>query len=167
MQDDGTTTTGSERRGQPRRAKRPHAARSNGYANGHDHDAADQIDQHFRFFDTICGATQDRQDAVRKLLEKPLDLLLIVGGFNSSNTTHLAEISHGRVEAYHIEGADDIFSADEIRTRHPITGRVETRRGWLKPGVRQIGITSGASTPDVTLLTIIEKIVGLRAAQAR
>ncbi len=133
----------------------------------------------FRSFDTICGATQDRQDAVRKLLEKPLDLLLIVGGFNSSNTTHLAEISHGRplpehqrtsanasdggrISSFHIEGADDILSADEIRSRNPVTGKVETHTGWFKPDAKQIGITSGASTPDVTLLTIIQKILSFR-----
>ncbi len=118
----------------------------------------------FRSFDTICGATQDRQDAVRKLLEKKLDLILIVGGFNSSNTTHLAEISHGRLDGYHIESADDILSADELRHRHPITGKVETAKGWLKPTTREIGITSGASTPDVTLLTIIQKIRGFKKA---
>ncbi len=116
----------------------------------------------FRSFDTICGATQDRQDAVRKLLEKPLDLLLIVGGFNSSNTTHLAEISHGRIHGFHIEGVDDILSADEIRARNPVTGKVETHKGWFKADAKQIGITSGASTPDVTLLTIIQKILSFR-----
>jgi 4-hydroxy-3-methylbut-2-enyl diphosphate reductase len=121
--------------------------------------------ERFRSFDTICGATQDRQDALRKLLEKPLDLILIVGGFNSSNTGHLAEISSGalrRPPFYHIEGPDDIVSLREIRARDPITGRIGIETPWFPENAREIGITSGASTPDVTLLSILQKIRGLR-----
>jgi 4-hydroxy-3-methylbut-2-en-1-yl diphosphate reductase len=102
--------------------------------------------ERFRSFDTICGATQDRQDALRKILKKPLDLLLVVGGYNSSNTTHLAEIAHaaGTVHYYHIESAQDV------------------RPEWLSAAAKNIGITSGASTPDVTLYEIIQKILLLR-----
>ena len=125
--------------------------------------------ERFRSFDTICGATQDRQDALRGLLKKKLDLLLIVGGFNSSNTTHLAEIAS--VEAggrsplpfFHIEASQDILSANEIRARSPRSGQASVEEGWLSENVKNIGITSGASTPDVTLFEIIEKIVSLRA----
>jgi 4-hydroxy-3-methylbut-2-en-1-yl diphosphate reductase len=116
----------------------------------------------FRSFDTICGATQDRQDALRKLLQKPLDLLLIVGGFNSSNTTHLAEIADGRLPYYHIEGVQDIVSASEIRARQPQTGKVAVEEGWLSADMKNIGVTSGASTPDVTLFEIIQRILDLR-----
>lgn len=123
----------------------------------------------FKSFDTICGATQDRQDALRNLLKKPLDLILIVGGFNSSNTTHLAEIADpstgsGRVGLgyYHIESADDIVSENEIRARDPKTGKVSVHAGWFPAHAKNIGITSGASTPDVTLLTIIQKICGFK-----
>ncbi|HTL70468.1 MAG TPA: 4-hydroxy-3-methylbut-2-enyl diphosphate reductase [Candidatus Eisenbacteria bacterium] len=123
--------------------------------------------ERFKSFDTICGATQDRQDALRHLLEKRLDLLLIVGGFNSSNTSHLAEIADRAGSAappsFHIESADDIVSADEIRARDPRTGAAKVTRGWFKESFSQIGITSGASTPDVTLLTIIQKIRGFKA----
>ncbi|MBI2095931.1 MAG: 4-hydroxy-3-methylbut-2-enyl diphosphate reductase [Candidatus Omnitrophica bacterium] len=119
----------------------------------------------FRSFDTICGATQDRQDALRKLLGKDLDLALVVGGFNSSNTSHLAEIALGRLPFYHIEGADDILSAGEIRARDPRIGRAAVMKDWFSPTTRRIGITSGASTPDVTLLEIIRKIVSLRSPQ--
>lgn len=134
--------------------------------------------ERFRSFDTICGATQDRQDAMRGLLKKNLDLVLIVGGYNSSNTTHLAEISateamptgrqasvdraDGKPFSYHIESADDILSAKEIRSRDPRNGQVRNTEGWLKAGVKNIGITSGASTPDVTLLAIIRKIIDLK-----
>ncbi|MGH7198637.1 MAG: 4-hydroxy-3-methylbut-2-enyl diphosphate reductase [Candidatus Omnitrophota bacterium] len=119
--------------------------------------------ERFRSFDTICGATQDRQDALRKLLTKRLDLVLIVGGFNSSNTSHLAEISASeRIPFYHIESADDILSPREIRARDPLTGQVGTQGDWLPQGTRSIGITSGASTPDVTLLSILQKLRDLR-----
>ena len=116
--------------------------------------------ERFRSFDTICGATQDRQDALRKLLEKRLDLLLIVGGFNSSNTTHLAEIAQNKLPFYHIESAADILSESQIRARDPETGKVAVQTGRLSEGIKDVGITSGASTPDVTLVEIIEKICG-------
>jgi 4-hydroxy-3-methylbut-2-enyl diphosphate reductase len=118
--------------------------------------------ERFRSFDTICGATQDRQDALRGLLQKPLDVLLIVGGFNSSNTTHLAEIAQGQLPFYHIEGDGDVVSEDEIRARDPRTGKILLQFDWLPPRAKEIGITSGASTPDVTLVTIIDKICGFR-----
>ena len=116
----------------------------------------------FRSFDTICGATQDRQDALRKLLNGKLDLVLIVGGFNSSNTTHLAEIADGKLPYYHIESVQDILSAAEIRSRRPGSGQVTVGQGWLTQSVKNIGITSGASTPDVTLYEIIQKILALQ-----
>ena len=125
--------------------------------------------EHFRSFDTICGATQDRQDALRKLLQKPLDLLLIVGGFNSSNTTHLAEIAdtvratdRSPLRYFHIESAQDILSASEIRSRTAGSGKIAVEEGWLPADAKHIGITSGASTPDVTLFEIIQKILSFR-----
>ncbi len=120
--------------------------------------------ERFRSFDTICGATQDRQDALRNLLNKPLDLILIVGGFNSSNTTHLAEIAQGRLPFYHIESADDIVSDGEIWARDPKTGKSSTYSGWFSKNAKNIGITSGASTPDVILYTIIQKIVSFHSS---
>ncbi len=119
---------------------------------------AEEMTKRFRSFDTICGATQDRQDALRNLLKKPLDLLLIVGGFNSSNTSHLAEIADGHLPFYHIESTDDILSQHEIRFRNPNNGKSEQRKDWFSPSMKHIGITSGASTPDVTLLEVINKI---------
>lgn len=116
--------------------------------------------ERFRSFDTICGATQDRQDAMRGLLKKNLDLVLIVGGYNSSNTTHLAELAVNKMPFYHIEGDADILSKDEISARDPRDGQVRMEKGWFSPKVKNIGITSGASTPDVTLLEIIQKISG-------
>jgi 4-hydroxy-3-methylbut-2-en-1-yl diphosphate reductase len=105
--------------------------------------------EHFRSFDTICSATQERQDAVLALLQEPLDVMVVVGGYNSSNTCHLAALvrQHG-VTAYHIEDADAI-DVDTGAIRHqPIGTKTEVvAAGWLGSS-KVIGITAGASTPN-------------------
>jgi 4-hydroxy-3-methylbut-2-enyl diphosphate reductase len=107
------------------------------------------VDQHFRTFDTICSATQERQDAVLRLLESPTDLMLVVGGYNSSNTTHLAALARERgVRTYHIEDAAAIdVSTGTLRHQPRIKAPEEVVEGWLD-GVRSVGITAGASTPN-------------------
>jgi 4-hydroxy-3-methylbut-2-enyl diphosphate reductase len=110
---------------------------------------ADSLDQHFRSFDTICSATQERQDAVLALLDEPLDLMLVVGGYNSSNTCHLAALVHQHgVRTYHIEDADAIdLEHGDIR-HQPIGTKSEiTTKNWLGDA-RVVGITAGASTPN-------------------
>jgi len=107
------------------------------------------LPQHFRSFDTICSATQDRQDAVRGLLQEPLDLMVVVGGYNSSNTCQLATLvqSHG-MRGFHIEDADCIDpAAGTVRHQPARTKHEETVADWLA-GVRRIGLTAGASTPN-------------------
>jgi 4-hydroxy-3-methylbut-2-en-1-yl diphosphate reductase len=122
------------------------------------------LPQHFRAFDTICSATQERQDAVTALLdEQPLDLMLVVGGYNSSNTCNLARICAGRVTTFHIADPECLISADEIRHRPvgaPSTtmGREETTQGWLPAGQVRIGLTAGASTPNNIVGQIIKKL---------
>jgi 4-hydroxy-3-methylbut-2-enyl diphosphate reductase len=104
----------------------------------------------FRAFDTICSATQDRQDAVVNLLkETPLDLMIVIGGYNSSNTCNLARMGAAAVPTFHIAHPDCLESADAIRHR-PAGGHDEVRaEGWLPPsGPVNIGLTSGASTPN-------------------
>jgi len=106
-------------------------------------------DEHFRSFDTICSATQERQDAVLALLEEPLDLMVVVGGYNSSNTCNLAAICAAKgVRTVHIEDANCIdVEAGTVR-HQPIGSKVEERiEGWLS-GARRIGLTAGASTPN-------------------
>jgi 4-hydroxy-3-methylbut-2-en-1-yl diphosphate reductase len=105
--------------------------------------------EHFRSFDTICSATQERQDAVLALLEEPLDLMVVVGGYNSSNTCNLAAICAAKgVPTVHIEDADCIDAAAGTVRHQPIRSKVEvTAEGWLS-GVRRIGLTAGASTPN-------------------
>jgi 4-hydroxy-3-methylbut-2-enyl diphosphate reductase len=107
------------------------------------------LPEHYRTFDTICSATQERQDAVVRLLERPLDLMVVVGGYNSSNTAHLAALARSRgVPTYHIEDASAVDVATGLLRFQPRPKAAEeTAAGWLD-GARQIGITAGASTPN-------------------
>ena len=103
----------------------------------------------FRAFDTICSATQDRQDAVLALLEQhTVDLMLVIGGLNSSNTYNLARICAERVPTYHIADPAGLVSADEIRHKPVGSLRETIATGWIPDGLVTIGLTSGASTPD-------------------
>jgi 4-hydroxy-3-methylbut-2-enyl diphosphate reductase len=106
-------------------------------------------DEHFRSFDTICSATQERQDAVLALLEEPLDLMVVVGGYNSSNTCNLAAICAAKgVRTVHIEDADCIDVETGVVRHQPIRTKTEERiEGWLS-GVQRVGLTAGASTPN-------------------
>jgi 4-hydroxy-3-methylbut-2-enyl diphosphate reductase len=123
------------------------------------------VARHFRAFDTICSATQERQDAVIALLdERPLDLMLVVGGYNSSNTCNLARICAERVTTYHIADPDCLVSAAEIRHR-PVGAPSTARRqeqvtgGWFPPsGVIAVGLTAGASTPNNIVGQVIERL---------
>lgn len=113
----------------------------------------------FRAFDTICSATQDRQDAVVRLLaEEPIDLMLVIGGYNSSNTCNLARICAEAVPTYHIADPDGLLSRDEIRHRsvHEKTERIA--HGWLPEGPVRVGLTSGASTPDNLVEVTVRKL---------
>ncbi len=120
-------------------------------------------DDHFRFFDTICGATQDRQDALFGLLNHPLDLLLVIGGYNSSNTTHLAEIGEKSVPTYFIRNASCLHSADRIDC-FDLHAKTEcTRADWLphQPSLT-IGVTAGASCPNNLIEETISRVLELR-----
>jgi 4-hydroxy-3-methylbut-2-enyl diphosphate reductase len=122
------------------------------------------IKDHFRTFDTICSATQERQDAVLKLMTEPLDLMIVIGGYNSSNTTHLAAICQENVPTYHIEDAACIDVEDgSIRYRPVGREHSEARReAWLPAGPLTIGVTAGASTPNNKIGETIERITALR-----
>ncbi len=112
----------------------------------------------FLAFDTICSATQERQDAVLKLLEDPPHLMLVVGGYNSSNTTHLAEIAAARVPTYHIEDARSLLSAAEIRHKPVHESAPIVSRGWLPQRPLRVGLTAGASTPNSRVGEVIERL---------
>ena len=128
-------------------------------AHGEPHRAA-----HFRSFDTICSATQDRQDAVEELLREPLDAMLVIGGYNSSNTISLAAICAARVPTYHVEDATCI-DPERGTVRHweaARKGEVETT-GWLAPsGALRVGITAGASTPNNKIGDAVARVLATR-----
>jgi len=110
---------------------------------------AEATAEHFRSFDTICSATQERQDAVEQLLVDGVDLMIVVGGYNSSNTCNLAALVHSRgVRVLHIEDADGIEpETQRVRYRDVVTKMEATQEQWLG-SARRIGVTAGASTPN-------------------
>jgi 4-hydroxy-3-methylbut-2-enyl diphosphate reductase len=119
-----------------------------------------QCAERYQAFDTICSATQDRQDAVVALLrDKPVDMMVVIGGYNSSNTANLARICAETRPTYHIADPDCLVSADVIRHR-PVGAKAELETtGWLAPrGLVRIGLTSGASTPDNLVGAAIAKL---------
>ena len=121
----------------------------------------------FRTFDTICSATQDRQDAVRELLEEPLDVMLVVGGYNSSNTMSLAALCAERVATFHIRDAECI-DLERGTIRHlPIRGKEEVETsGWLPAaGPVRVGLTAGASTPNNKIGEAVAKVLEARGVE--
>jgi 4-hydroxy-3-methylbut-2-enyl diphosphate reductase len=120
----------------------------------------------FRSFDTICSATQERQDAVKELLAEPLDVMVVVGGYNSSNTMSLAAICAEHVSTYHVEDAT-CLDPERGTIRHKVAGKsangeVETA-GWLAgEGAVRVGITAGASTPNNKIGEAVARIFATR-----
>ncbi|MBW4509102.1 MAG: 4-hydroxy-3-methylbut-2-enyl diphosphate reductase [Scytonematopsis contorta HA4267-MV1] len=122
----------------------------------------DKLNDHFQSFNTICDATQERQDAMFDLVEEKLDLMLVIGGFNSSNTTHLQEIAEEeKIPSYHIDSVARILSANRIEHRE-LSGDLKITENWLPDGKIVVGVTSGASTPDIVVEDVIEKIFELK-----
>jgi 4-hydroxy-3-methylbut-2-enyl diphosphate reductase len=120
------------------------------------------LDQHFLSFNTICDATQERQDAMFEIVEEPLDLMVVIGGFNSSNTTHLQEISVEKaIPSYHIDSASRIGPGNRVEHK-PLNQPLEMTEDWLPDGPIVVGVTSGASTPDKVVSDVLEKIFDLK-----
>jgi 4-hydroxy-3-methylbut-2-en-1-yl diphosphate reductase len=111
-------------------------------------DQSEKPTRNFRFFDTICGATQERQDALRDMLAEPMDLLLVVGGYNSSNTSHLAEMGEAQLPTYFIRNASRLESRARI-VHYNLHAKTEVvTENWLPAAPLIIGITAGASCPN-------------------
>ena len=129
---------------------------------------SDKVAEHFRFFDTICGATQDRQDALEKMLREPIDLLIVVGGYNSSNTSHLAEMGEKVLPTYFIKNAAMMQSPALIRhwNQH-ITAEVTTADWYRSEGTLTVGITAGTSCPNNLLEDTIKRLFDFRGVNIR
>jgi 4-hydroxy-3-methylbut-2-en-1-yl diphosphate reductase len=121
-----------------------------------------ELKDRFRAFDTICSATQDRQDAVLKMLEEGgLGVMVVIGGYNSSNTQALARICAERLPTYHIKGPEGLI-ASGIRHR-PVGAHDESLTAdWLPAGPVTVGLTAGASTPNNVVGEVVERILALR-----
>jgi 4-hydroxy-3-methylbut-2-enyl diphosphate reductase len=118
----------------------------------------------FRSFDTICSATQERQDAVRELLDEGIDVMVVIGGFNSSNTISLAALCAERVPTYHIEASSAIDPEQgTIHYRKAQIQHVEAdAASWLPSGPVRVGITAGASTPNNKIGDVVTRVLATR-----
>ncbi len=127
-----------------------------------DRDGPELAGTNFRFFDTICGATQERQDALRELLDVKMNLLLVVGGYNSSNTSHLAEMGEEKLPTYFVRNASRLLSTEEI-LHYNLHAREEVvARNWLPEGPLVVGITAGASCPNNLIEETLIRLFELR-----
>ena len=125
----------------------------------------DGSDENFQMFDTICGATQERQDALFDMLKKPMDLMFVVGGYNSSNTSHLVEIAGEKLPTFFIRGARCIRSIEEIihYDLHESAEVSSNQKDLLDPGRPvTVGITAGASCPNNLIEETMVKILQMR-----
>ena len=125
---------------------------------------AEYARENFRTFDTICSATQERQDAVVELLRERIDVMVVVGGYNSSNTLSLAALCAESVRTFHVEDADDINPVSGVIRHRPLGSKEEVESsGWLSAaGPLRVGITAGASTPNNKIGEAVGRIFATR-----
>jgi 4-hydroxy-3-methylbut-2-enyl diphosphate reductase len=126
----------------------------------------EHLEQHFRKADTICGATQERQDALSEMLgNEKMNLLLVVGGYNSSNTSHLAEMGEAMLPTYFIKNSDKLISPQEISHYDQHQQREVITHDWLPEGNVVVGITAGASCPNNLLEETIHRLYKFRGVE--
>jgi len=125
--------------------------------------------RHFRSFDTICSATQERQDAVEKLVagpDGPPDVMVVIGGYNSSNTNHLAVLCARHAVTFHVADAGCIEpERGTIRFKPagtPLDAPEVEAEDWLPAGPLVVGLTAGASTPNVKIGEAVERLLRTR-----
>jgi 4-hydroxy-3-methylbut-2-en-1-yl diphosphate reductase len=128
------------------------------------------VGEHFRSFDTICSATQERQDAILEMMHDPPDLMIVVGGYNSSNTNHLAHLCREYTTTFHIADASCI-DVEQGTLRHKPELAADapevTESAWLPGGPFTLGITAGASTPNNKIGETVERVLALRGVAVR
>ena len=130
-----------------------------------DRDGPELGAKNFRFFDTICGATQERQDALRELLDVRMNLLLVVGGYNSSNTSHLAEMGEEKLPTYFVRNASRLLSEKEILHYNLHDKEEVIAKDWLPAGPIVVGITAGASCPNNLIEETLVRLFELRGVK--
>jgi 4-hydroxy-3-methylbut-2-enyl diphosphate reductase len=129
----------------------------------------DYARENFRTFDTICSATQERQDAVVELLKEPLDVMVVIGGYNSSNTLSLAALCSESVRTFHVEDADDIDPVSGTIRFRPLGAKEESESiHWLPDATPiRVGVTAGASTPNNKIGEAVGRIFATRGIDPR
>lgn len=128
----------------------------------------EHAEEHFRSFGTICSATQERQDAVVEMMQDPPDIMVVIGGYNSSNTNHLAHMCRNHTRTYHIQDATCIdVLAGTIRHKPDLAPDAEEvmEEDWLPPGPFQLGLTAGASTPNNKIGETIVRVLRIRGVE--
>ncbi len=126
----------------------------------------ENLAEHFQSFDTICSATQERQDAVLELIEQPLDAMIVIGGYNSSNTNHLAKICSGHTTTYHINDAECIDPERGTICHRPVGTESEVVvEDWLSQAEMVVGMTAGASTPNNKIGEAMERVMRSRGVE--
>jgi 4-hydroxy-3-methylbut-2-en-1-yl diphosphate reductase len=122
----------------------------------------DAIEKHFADTrDTLCYATSENQRSMRALLESPADLAIVVGGYNSSNTSHLVELCEGKVPVFYVKDADEIHSREEIQHLDLHKG-VVTTKSWLPEKDKvHILVSAGASCPDAMVEAVLSRVASL------
>jgi len=122
----------------------------------------EKLNSHFLAFNTICDATEERQDAMFSLVDEDIDILVVIGGFNSSNTTHLQEIAITKnISSFHIDTPERISVKENSIFHKPLGSELELKNNFLPSGKINVGITSGASTPDKVVADVIEKLIDI------
>ena len=128
----------------------------------------EHAEEHYRSFGTICSATQERQDAVVEMMKDPPDLMIVIGGYNSSNTNHLAHMCRGHTRTYHIEDAMCIDVDTGIIRHKPVLdphAPEVMEKDWLPSGPIQVGITAGASTPNNKIGEAVKRLLQVRGIE--
>ncbi len=128
----------------------------------------DHAEEHYRSFDTICSATQERQDAVVEMMQDPPDIMLVIGGYNSSNTNHLAHMCRDHTRTFHIEDAICIDLENGSIRHKPILdpdAPEVTETDWLPSGPFSVGITAGASTPNNKIGEAVTRLLQVKGVE--